>query len=174
MKKLMTPRDNAKHGRMDHCSRFGLCLPVLLSVLFVSGFAAAADATVCDAYAEQAAQQATLAVRFACKFHGPRWSNDADAHREWCRASSKAAVQAEADSRITDIRLCMCDWYANNALSQAKANDARGCGFSGPRWSLDRSTHYRWCVLDKAPLKTLESEIKTRQELLAKCASTDR
>ncbi|MEZ5827564.1 MAG: hypothetical protein R3D30_09030 [Hyphomicrobiales bacterium] len=170
----MTPRDDAKDGLMDHRGWLGVCLSFLLSVLLVPGSTAAADAAACDAYADQAAQQAALAVRFACKFHGPRWSNDADTHREWCRASTKAAVQAEADSRTTDIRLCMCDWYANNALSQAKANDARGCGFAGPRWSLDRSAHYRWCVLDKAPLKTLESEIKTRQELLAKCASTDR
>jgi len=161
---------------MDHRGRLGLCLSVLLGALFVPGFAAAAatDAKLCDAYAQQAAHQAGLAVRFACKFHGPRWSGDAEARREWCRGSGKAAVQAEAKSRATDIRLCMCDWYANNALSQAKTNDARGCGFTGPRWSLDRSAHYRWCVLDKAPMKTLESEITTRQELLAKCAPTDR
>jgi hypothetical protein len=153
--------------------RSGLSLFVA-GILAVPGFAAAADVSFCRDYAVEAAQQATLAVRFACKFHGPRWSNDADAHGEWCRASSNAAVQAEADSRATDLRLCMCDWYANNALSQAKANDARGCGFTGPRWSLDRSAHYRWCVLDKAPLKTLESEIKTWQQLLAQCAPMDR
>jgi hypothetical protein len=144
---------------------------VLFGVLAAPGFAAAAaEATFCDGYAEKAAHQAALAERFACAFHGSRWVKDIEVHRAWCLGASEATVLAEAAAHTKDIRLCMCQWYADEAAAQAAMSAARQCQFTGPRWTLDRSAHYRWCVLAKAPLATLESEIKTRKELLAKCA----
>jgi hypothetical protein len=149
-----------------------------LTLALVSGIAAlagttanAAEATFCENYAQQAVHEAALAQRLACAFHGPRWGTDIDTHRAWCRGATKQTVQAEAAARATDIRLCMCQWYADEAAEQAAMNAARACQFTGPRWTLDRSAHYRWCVLAKAPLATLESEVKTRERLLAECAN---
>jgi hypothetical protein len=64
----------------------------------------------------------------------------------------------------------MCEWYAEQAAAQAAMSVAHECHFTGPRWTPDRSAHYWWCVLAKASLATLESEIETRKEALAKCA----
>jgi len=143
---------------------------VLFGLLAMPDFAAAADATFCNAYAEQAAREAARAERFACAFHGPRWMRDAEAHRVWCLGAQESVVRAEAAARSNDIRLCMCEWYADRAAAQAAASTAQGCPFTGPRWTPDRSAHYRWCVLADVPLATLESEIKTRDALLTTCA----
>jgi hypothetical protein len=141
-----------------------------ISVLAASSMGNAADAQFCEDYAERAAREAALAERFACAFHGQRWIKNAELHRGWCLGAAKTVVQAEAAARSTDLRLCMCEWYADRAAAQAAASAAQDCPFTGPRWTPDRSAHYRWCVLAKAPLATLESEIKTREELLATCA----
>lgn len=148
-----------------------LWLFALLGLLVRPETTLAADAAFCANYAQQAAHEAALAQRFGCAFHGPRWGTDIDAHRFWCRGATEATVQAEATARSTDIRLCMCQWYAETATAQAAKNAARACGFTGPRWTPDESAHYRWCVLAKPPLATLESEVKTRDALLAECAS---
>jgi hypothetical protein len=141
-----------------------------IAVLAAGAMANAADPDFCDGYAAQAAHQSALAERFDCAFHGPRWSNDIEAHRAWCRSTATAAVEAEVTSRARDLRLCMCQWYAKQARAQAAASAAHKCPYTGPRWTLDESAHYRWCVLYKAPLSELEKEIATRKDLLAKCA----
>ena len=109
--------------RMFH---LGLKL-VLFSALAMPGLAVAADATFCDGYAENAAHEAALAERFACAFHGTRWMKDVEAHRAWCRITTKATVQAEAAARSKDIRLCMCEWYAEKATAQAAMSVAHQC-----------------------------------------------
>jgi hypothetical protein len=149
-----------------------------LTLIMLSGIAVLAAGTIanaagpefCDGYAEQAAHQSELAERFKCAFHGPRWVDDIEAHRDWCRNTAAAAVDAEAASRTRDLRLCMCQWYAEQARAQAAASAAHNCPYTGPRWTLDEGAHYRWCVLYKASLSELESEIATRKELLVKCA----
>jgi hypothetical protein len=149
---------------------FGLRL-VLFGILAAPGLAAAADATFCEDYARQAVSEATLAERLQCRFRGFHWVKDVETHRAWCLGAQKSVVQAEAASRAKDIRLCLCEWYAAQAVSQAAANEAGSCDFTGPRWSPDKSAHYRWCVLSQVPLATLESEVETRKELLAACAN---
>ena len=110
-------------------------------------------------------------MRFDCDFHGWRWATDIETHLGWCLGNAKTAVQDEAAARANDIRLCTCQWYADHTMDQVAISTTKTCGFAGPRWSEDRSAHYRWCVLYKVPLAILESEIKTRNDLLAKCAS---
>lgn len=147
----------------------GLVL-VLFGALALPSAVAAADASFCEGYAEKAAQEAALAERLSCNFHGPRWAKDFEAHKAWCLGAQGSVVKTEAAARSNDIRLCMCEWYADRAAAQAAASAAQDCPFTGPRWTPDRSAHYRWCVLAHAPLATLESEIKTRDALLATCA----
>jgi len=93
---------------------------VLFSVLAAPGIVSAAEASFCDGYAEQAAHDAALAERFACDFHGDRWLKDIDTHRTWCRGATQATVEAEAAARTKDLRLCMCQWYADTATAQAE------------------------------------------------------
>jgi hypothetical protein len=103
----------------------------------------AADAQFCKDYAERAAQEAARAEGFDCAFHGPRWMKDAELHRGWCLGAAKTVVQAEVAARRTDLRLCICEWYADRAAAQAARSAARDCQFAGPRRTPDRSVHYR-------------------------------
>jgi hypothetical protein len=141
----------------------------LWSLFLFPGASAAADAAFCGDYAAQAAQDAALAAKFNCAYHGPRWTLDEDAHQAWCRAATKMKAEEEARARGEDVRLCLCQWYADRAVAQARESAKRNCPYDGPRWSPDGSQHYRWCVSAKASLATLQSEVKTRDALLADC-----
>jgi hypothetical protein len=61
-----------------------------------------------------------------------------------------------------------CAIYANTATRQAEENLSRGCGYSGPRWSLDTGWHYTWCR--GQPYGLAQSEIHYRDVLLQRCA----
>jgi hypothetical protein len=90
-----------------------------ISVLAASPMVNAADAQFCKDYAERAAQEAARAEGFDCARHGPRWMKDAELHRGWCLGAAKTVVQAEVAARRTDLRLCICEWYADRAAAQA-------------------------------------------------------
>jgi hypothetical protein len=38
-----------------------------------------------------------------------------------------------------------CAWYVRTAVQQQQENQRRGCGFSGPDWTLVASVHASWC-----------------------------
>ncbi|MEZ5842870.1 MAG: hypothetical protein R3D27_03970 [Hyphomicrobiaceae bacterium] len=39
-----------------------------------------------------------------------------------------------------------CSDYARLALQQARENEQRKCGFTGPEWSTDLKGHATWCA----------------------------
>jgi len=59
-----------------------------------------------------------------------------------------------------------CDTYAKHTLQQVKQNIARGCKFSGPRWSLDVNRHRAWCK-EVGPAGW-RAELKIRNTMLEK------
>jgi hypothetical protein len=156
---------------MERFGAFTRGLLALLSILAFHGAGHAAKATFCDSYASQTAHEAELALKFNCDFQGWRWRTDIETHLGWCLGNPKATVEQAAAERANDLRLCTCQWYADRTIEQVAVGTAKGCNYGGPRWSEDRSAHYRWCVLYKVPLAELESEIDTRKELLAECGS---
>jgi hypothetical protein len=60
-----------------------------------------------------------------------------------------------------------CQIYARTAVSQAEKNLALGCGYNGPRWSLDEGFQYSWCR--GQPYGLTQSEINYRNILLGRC-----
>jgi hypothetical protein len=164
--------DTTPQGKpMERCGAIIIGVLTCLGIFAFNGSVGAAEATFCDGYARQAADEAVLALKFHCDFHGWRWVTDIETHLGWCLGTPKAAVEDAAAARANDVRLCTCQWYADRTIEQVAISLTKACNFTGPRWSEDRSAHYRWCVLYKVPLAELESEIKTREGLLAKCAS---
>lgn len=65
-----------------------------------------------------------------------------------------------------------CDWYANTALQQQKANVDRKCGFKGESWSFDRGAHILWC--QSVGPDQWKRQAQFREQELTKCQSGSR
>lgn len=62
-----------------------------------------------------------------------------------------------------------CTTYGNLALKQARENEQRKCGNSGPRWSTKLKEHVLWCS-QVGPDKW-RTELKERAKALQTCTS---
>ncbi len=60
-----------------------------------------------------------------------------------------------------------CWRYANTAIQQQKENINRRCGFSGPRWHLDRNRHRLWCNF--VSRRVANRETLARRQMLRRC-----
>lgn len=76
-------------------------------------------------------------------------------------ALALTSVSADAQNRAR-----FCNTYADGAVEQNEANEERDCGFSGPRWSDNRTQHFAWCMLFP---KQAEAEQDARQKQLREC-----
>ena len=61
-----------------------------------------------------------------------------------------------------------CRQYAQNAVRQSEYNRAKGCGFTGRRWTSDYQEHFRWCL--GASETSVNFEIAERSVGLAPCS----
>lgn len=68
-------------------------------------------------------------------------------------------------------RARFCNEYADNAVEQQEANEDRDCGYNGPRWSDNRTSHFAWCMIFP---KQAENEQKARQKQLRECRQDTR
>jgi hypothetical protein len=124
----------------------------------------------CRNYSTVANAEARDNVLLNCGGTGPRWGFG-EGHMAWCMAverecggiynlcdpaSETRQVRAETNARqeaiqqcrgkFTPAQLAACAAYAEKAVEQAKANDAKKCFTPGPRFSEDRDMHFSWCV----------------------------
>jgi hypothetical protein len=60
-----------------------------------------------------------------------------------------------------------CATYGYVALKQARENERRKCGFTGPRWSVDLKQHVAWCATVGPP--DWKTELRERAKALEKC-----
>jgi hypothetical protein len=74
-----------------------------------------------------------------------------------------AAIPGEAQNREE-----RCRDYAREASEAAEQADRARCGFSGPRWSSDRSPHFAWCMLFP---RQAEDEGRARKDELRSCVA---
>jgi hypothetical protein len=77
-----------------------------------------------------------------------------------------AALPASAQNREE-----RCREYSRDAVEQADQNDRERCGFQGPRWGNERTTHYAWCLLFP---RQADDEARARAEDLRKCVADKR
>jgi hypothetical protein len=76
-------------------------------------------------------------------------------------ALALTSVSAAAQNRAR-----VCNSYADDALEQQETNEELDCGFSGPRWSDNRTNHFAWCMLFP---QRAEAEQEARREQLREC-----
>jgi len=131
-----------------------------------------AKRSVCKTYSDKALAQVKRAARMGCGFTGRRWNDDRRSHVRFCMEQSKDARRAEIDGRERGIARCearssQCTRYVAVALRQSRQADEEGCGFSGDRWSLERSVHRRFC-LDATPEKRRQAR-RVRRRRIDRC-----
>lgn len=104
----------------------------------------------CRQYADQANSQQNLNLNQKCRFSGPRWQKNFQAHYNWCMTVSIERSKSEDLTRQKDLYQCrqknnLCRKYASDAVAQNGVNLSRGCGYTGPRWQSNWNNHYNWC-----------------------------
>jgi hypothetical protein len=137
---------------------------------------AASEQLNCQAYAALAVAQQEQNIQMKCGFAGGRWSGDFNAHFKWCQTASMAKLTAEDKARKGALAQCAkkpqedqqaCQAYAEEAVKQQKANQAKNCGLKGGAWSGDYATHFSWCLKATAGQRTSENNARNQQ--LAGC-----
>jgi hypothetical protein len=80
-------------------------------------------------------------------------------------AIALVGVSAPASAQGRDER---CRDYSRDAVDQTNQNDRNRCGYTGPRWSADRTGHFAWCMLFP---RQAEDENRARADDLRKCGN---
>ena len=140
-----------------------------LGAYLASGAANAADPVYCGQYTSDAMKSVLLAKHLKCGFQGPRWNNDKASHMAWCLFVPQNIAQSETEARATDLKLCTCQWYADQTMVQIAMNIANKCGFTGLRWLDDKKAHYDWCFNVNPPFSAMSNEIDIRKKMLKGC-----
>ncbi len=173
--------------------RFRVRSIVLAAILTTLGQTALAQnqGGECEVYGERAAGDAQQYRRNACgaDARNPRWTVNADEHKNWCRTASPASAQSEdANRRETLAKCSICRRYAIEAKIAAEVNVKRKCGLTGPRWGRDQAPHFDWCmsleldtenalfgrvpIHERRLLWETEAETKERLFALSACPAT--
>jgi hypothetical protein len=129
----------------------------------------AADPVYCGQYTSDAMKSVLLAKHLKCGFQGPRWNNDKASHMAWCLFVPQNIALSETDARSANLKLCTCQWYADQTMVQIAMNIANKCGFTGLRWLDDKKAHYDWCFNVNPPFSAMSNEIDIRKKMLKGC-----
>lgn len=128
---------------------------IVISVTGVMMQQSSASNLNCPAYAAAAMAQNNQNQMQQCGFAGARWSNNFQAHVDWCNSAQMADLTREDRARKQLLQTCTnkvankqkaCQNYATSAVNQQRANKAQGCGFSGGAWSEKHAGHFNWCL----------------------------
>ena len=128
----------------------------------------------CNEYARNAVFNASRNVNLQCGFSGGRYTEDRDAHFNWCkgqitRGQHRLGEAAENEQRQRDeeIDRCnRCNVYGDNANIAAKRNVLLHCGGTGNRWGSGDG-HKAWCMGVRA--STADAETRARDEVVSQC-----
>ncbi len=82
-----------------------------------------------------------------------------------CISGVKAAVPPPPPEE--DLDEARCNTYANEAIRANRQNNDERCGFTGTRWSNNRSGHFQWCMDN--PESASRRESRARSEELRSC-----
>lgn len=139
-----------KHGVIRSVPREGHQMRhVILVGLFIVAAGNALGATGCDTYVTQALDGAREVRFLECGYDlaHPQWSTDANIHRRWCRFANQESVDRESRVRESQLQRCrLCRGYTNAAMTAIRDNRRFRCGFTGPAWVENSSSHFGWCM----------------------------
>ncbi len=138
----------------------------------------------CKDYALRAVQQNQEQLKLNCGFQPPVWSNDHQAHFDWCvQGNNASGIQAETQKRDAQLAACKqaqgqnqkqkelaCVQYASKAIDIiAKAQLLKCPNLIGPRWLNDFDAHYNWCIGGANPA-VMASEEAARAAAFKTCS----
>jgi hypothetical protein len=132
-------------------------------------------AVACNAYATNAVADQQSNLSKPCGFTGGRWQATQDDHLGWCLSAPAEAANNETAIRSAMLGVCAknqnslrCDSYARQAVAQVTEANARGCGFSGQRWTPSYEGHLTWCIAQQ-DAGGPASETRQREGPLSQC-----
>ena len=111
-----------------------LGLLIGLGAVLAYGATNAADHVFCGKYVSDAVKAVSAANHLKCGFKGPRWGKEKGGHMAWCLIVPPNIAQSETDARAARLKVCTCQWYADQTMVQIAMNIANKCGFTGLRW----------------------------------------
>lgn len=146
-----------------------LGLLIGLGAVLAYGAANAADPVFCGKYVSDAVKAVSAANHLKCGFKGPRWGKEKGGHMAWCLIVPPNIAQSETDARAGQLKLCTCQWYADQTMVQIAMNIANKCKFTGLRWLDSKKAHYDWCFNANPPFSAMLNEIDIRKKMLKGC-----
>ena len=106
----------------------------------------------CNAYADEAMEQAQASKTLGCGFTGDQWGSYREGHLRWCRSADRDSVFKERLARTKLLEMCTpCADYADTALAKQRENLLYSCGGTGNRWSFNRAGHFYFCMATFQP-----------------------
>jgi hypothetical protein len=172
-------------------------LTAVMTVTAPAQSADQADVQACTTYALEAIQHKQRNISGNCGFQGERWTASGERHLAWCLSSredrgsfddpadwNETAIrraelaQCEAtnvknakeevdNKRNDEIVSARCSAYTELALTAAKFNVEKKCGFNDGRWTLDANAHFDWCVGTTESAANVENQV--RAEAMQNC-----
>lgn len=140
----------------------------------------------CFDYQNQAGAQAEENRNRGCGFTGPQWTEDKNAHFQWCwnlQTSHRGEPARHTRERAAALKNCptavkkkFCDTYADRAISQyhERRKLAQPCGEpKGAMWHANYQNHYGWCVA-VSDAERAQHELARWQAILSCIGSTTR
>ncbi len=137
----------------------------------------------CNEYADRAAAANRQNRKLRCGYAGGRWGHSRTVYFNWCMRNSPEKARANTAARERLIRQCRtrppeermparadlesCREYASIAVQQARRAREAGCGYRGPRWTLNHDRHFRWCRT--ATVTERRGELAVRRAALKRC-----
>ena len=133
----------------------------------------------CADYARQAVAAADQTMRLGCNLHGPRWTDDFQAHFSWCMGTRRDDVARETQARAASLAQCQqtqeadagakCDHFARISMVQVETAVRAHCPLpqGDRRWGNNMDDQKQACL--QAPARVLEHTIAEREAVLATC-----
>lgn len=164
-----------QQGRIGAMAPLRLWFPLFGGMLMLLGASSAASAgnrdTVaqCHGYARQGVEQFNEARNKNCEFSGGVWTDNYQAHFDFCRRAQSESVDRDVKKRVDALRNCdRCNIYATTAVNQTEIASKLECGHSGNvGWGVVREPHFRWCM--GAKTDSANRDTNARAHFVRKC-----
>ena len=137
----------------------------------------------CNEYADRAVAANRQNRELRCGYTGGRWGHSRTVYFNWCMKNPPEKARANTAARESLIRRCRnapprermparadlesCREYASISVQQARRARESGCGYRGPRWTLNYDRHFRWCRT--ATVTERRGELAVRRAALKRC-----
>ncbi len=131
----------------------------------------------CSRYAEESVRQNQMNAQLGAGLNGPAWSNDFQAHYNWCIQGNNLATTplhlANREKALQEFAVKSgkeaAKRYATESVRQNQESISMGTGFTPPVWSNDFNAHYNWSSQGNN-INTTPGYLSSREKVLQEFA----